>query len=101
MEIRKHLNVASANKVGDGFKQKVLESIIKNEDVLFYWTLVATDWEEEEASVLLEMVAELFVTIRVFAFVGSWMELYKQKSKTSTQKSKGVRKCVITKSGVQ
>ena len=90
LELRKHIGV---HKMTDGFKEKVLKSIIENEDVLFYWTIIATDWEEEEATVLLKLAADLFVTIRGFAFVSFWMELRKQETKKSTQKSKGVSSC--------
>ena len=58
------LNLQSVHKVNDDFKKKVLKNIIENEDVLFHW---ATDWEEEEATALLKLVADLFVTIRGFA----------------------------------
>ena len=95
LELRKHISLQSVHKVNDDFKKKVLKSIVENEDVLFHWTLVATDWEEEEATALLKLVADLFVTIRGFAFVSSWMELRKQETKKSTQKSKGVRKCLL------
>jgi hypothetical protein len=54
--------------VNEDFKKRVLKSIIENEDVLFHWAVVATDWEEEEAAALLELVA---------AFVSSWMEIQK------------------------
>ena len=90
----RHINLQSVHKVNDDFKKKVLKNIIENEDVLFHW---ATDWEEEEATALLKLVADLFVTIRPrgFAFVSSWMELRKQETKKSTQKSKGVRKRLL------
>ena len=68
LELRKHISLNSAHKVNEDFKKRVLKSIIENEDVLFHWAVVATDWEEEEAAALLELVA---------AFVSSWMEIQK------------------------
>jgi len=95
LEIRRHLSVESAQKINAGFKTKVTESILSNEDVQFHWTVVGADWEEKESVALLELVLDLFVTIRGFAFVSSWMELRKQETKKSTQKSKGVRKRLL------
>ena len=63
--------------------------------MLFYWSIVACNWEEEESVALLALVTDLYVTIRGFAFVSSCMELYKQEQKKTTQKSKGIRKRVL------
>lgn len=57
------------------------ESILSNEEVQFHWTVVGTDWEEKESVALLELLVDLFATIRGFAFVSSWMELRKQETK--------------------
>ena len=32
-------------------REKAVESILENEDMLFYWSLVSVDWEEEESKV--------------------------------------------------
>ena len=82
-------------KINAGFKTKVTESILSNEDVQFHWTVVGADWEEKESVALLELVVDLFVTIWGFAFVSSWMELRKQETKKSTQKSQGVCKHLL------
>lgn len=71
------------------------ESILSNEDVQFHWTVVGADWEEKESVALLELVVDLFVAIRGFAFVSSWMELHKLETKKSTQKSKGLCKHLL------
>ena len=41
---------------------------------------------------LLDMIIELYVTIRGFAFANSCMELYKQLKKLTLQKSKATRR---------
>ena len=41
---------------------------------------------------LFEMIVDLWITIRGFAFASSWVEKYKMASKKSTQKTKGIRK---------
>jgi len=49
----------------------------------------------KESAALLELVVDLFVAIRVFAFVSSWMELRKQETKKSTRKSKSLCKHLL------
>ena len=72
--------------------QSIVEKLTRDEDVLFYWTLVSGMWDNEVASTLLHMVTELWVTIREFAHVSAWIEKHKQSTKKSLQKSLGVRK---------
>ena len=93
-EVRNHLRKTPAHKITDGFKQKLLSSIASNEDVLFYWSMLSADADEEDAQTLLKMVIELWVTIRGFAFASSWIELYKQASKKTIQRSKALRRNV-------
>ena len=73
-------------------KQKVIESALTDENVHFHWCFISTDIEDGKATILLKMIIELHVTIRGFSFVKSFMELYKQATKKSTQKSKALRK---------
>ena len=37
-----------AHKITDAFKQKLLSSIASNEDVLFYWSMLSADADEED-----------------------------------------------------
>ena len=70
--------------------------------VIINWSMVAADWEEEEAQALLELVVDLWITIRGFSFASAWIEAFKAEHKKSVQKSKGVRKqlCTATSSNV-
>ena len=43
-------------------------------DVQFNWSMVAADWEEEEAQALLELVVDLWITIRGFSFTSTWIK---------------------------
>ncbi len=72
-----------------------MESVTSDEDVLFYWTILAAEWEEEDEEALLPMVTELWITIRGFPFARSFLEIYKQANKKTVQKSKGLRKKLI------
>ena len=91
-EVCDHLRKTPAHKITDGFKQKLLSSIASNEDVLFYWSMLSADADEEDAQTLLKMIIELWTTIRGFAYVSSWIELYKQTSKKTIQRSKALRR---------
>jgi len=91
LEIRRHLN---PDKPAN-FIDEVQASILSNEDVLFYWSMIASDWEEEENAALLPMVVNLWVTVRGFAYASAWVEKYKSEHKKSVQKSKGVRKQLL------
>ena len=59
----------------------MIECILSDEDVLFYWTIVAAEWEEEAEKTLLRMICELWITIRGFSFADSWLEMYSHKRK--------------------
>ena len=92
MELRKHL---TPHQVTD-FSQ-MREKIINDDDVQFYWSMVASNWEDEVADVLLEMIIDEYVKIRGHSTASAWLEQYKRDSKKQVQKSKGVRKQLISK----
>lgn len=76
-------------------KEKIINELSTNEDVLFYWLIVGADFEEDDERVhteLLKRIIELFVTIRGFSCASGWLEKYKQLSKKGIQKSKSLRK---------
>ncbi len=98
MKIRQYLTVASAPTMSAGFKSTMTAGILSDEDVLFNWTIVAAEWEEEAEKTLLKQICDLWITIRGFSFATSWLEMYKQTQKKTVQKSKGVRKQLIGKS---
>ena len=74
-------------------KEKIINELSTNEDVLFYWLIVGAepaDFEEDDERVhteLLKRIIELFVTIRGFSCASGWLEKYKQLSKKGIQKS--------------
>ena len=95
-EVRKHLKIG---KVSQGPQRETIERHIKkNTDVLFYWCIVSAEWEDTTASTLLDMIVTLWVTIRGFSGASGWLEKYKQMNKTTVQKSKGVRKQLVSTS---
>ena len=96
MEVRSHIRDNCASEVKT-VKNEVTQAMKQNEDVLFYWSIVSANWKSEEASaVLLDMIMEVWVTMRGFSYAGAFIEQYKQKNKKCTQKSKGLRKTLIS-----
>ncbi len=84
-----HLVKTDSDK--ETFKRNVHEKILRNEDVQFHWTLISQYIElPENAEVLLNEIIQLWVTVRVFSIAGHWIEVYKNKEKTNTKKSKSL-----------
>ena len=76
-------------------KQEIVKIIISNEDVLFYWIIATADFEIEDEEIhdmLLNMIVELYVTMRGFSYASMWMEKFKKSFKKSTQRSKSLRR---------
>ena len=93
IELRNHLTTSYS--VEQSLKS-VIPKIIGNEDVLCYWDMVSINWSTVEAKELLNLIVEHYTTIRGFSFAKAFMEKYKQSTKKTTQKSKGLRKKLDT-----
>lgn len=93
-EIRFHLKVTSLTKLDESTRKTILDSTLKNEDLLFQWTLISTNAEDSIGSDLLRRICTLYLTVRGFAFASSCLELYKQRHKKQVQKSKALRRDV-------
>ena len=91
IEFHEHLKLP----LPENFRSIVASAIVNNEDVLFFWDIISTEWEEEVSRILINKIIEKWVTIRGFLSASSWLEKYKKATKTSTQKSKGIRKKLI------
>ena len=72
---------------------EIIKEIKHNEDVSFYWEILASNWESEEAEELHDMLSPLYYS----AWFSHAVENCKRSSKC-TQKSKGIRKTLIGKS---
>ena len=76
---RHHLILSSARH--DGVKRDIIKSLKINEDVQSLWFVLSSELDDNLSVMLLDMIIELYVTIRGFAFANSCMELYKQSKK--------------------
>ena len=73
-------------------KEAIIDTVLKDEDVLSYWFAFAFDiTSEEDALELLKHIVTLWLSIRGFSLAKSWMEEYKRATQTTTKK-KSLRK---------
>ena len=56
------------------------------------WSMISSNWEDEVAEALLQMIIDEYVKIHGHSTASVWLEQYKRDSKKQVQKSKGVRK---------
>ena len=76
-------------------RDEIAKLIMKSTDVQFYWFLLSSDVDQEEANKeLLLMIVDLWITICGFSFAKSILEQYKQLHALNTSKAKALRKVV-------
>lgn len=79
-ELCSYLTVSSVKELSAGMKHTmgmkhtIISTIINSDNVALYWCMLCTDAEEE----LLMRIVELWVTIRGFSFIHSWMEMFQK-----------------------
>ena len=95
LQLRRQLSEQQLSEAD--IKRAAIAAIISDEEVLFYWSMVAYNWEDDVSDILLEMIVNNWVTVRGFSFTSAFMEKYKQETKLSLQKSKGLRKTLVPK----
>jgi len=92
-EVQLNLQALQVKTIGqDNLKKKLLDSIAANENVLYYWSLLTEDVNDNDATKAFSMISNLWVTIRKLTFVSAWMELHKQALQKGLQKSQALRK---------
>ena len=90
-EMEYELRFQLKSKVKGNFKEATMRAIMQNDDVLYYWSLISSEWEEER-ELLLPMIIDLWITMRGFSFASAWIENYKIANKKTIQKMAGKRK---------
>lgn len=71
----------------------MLKCITQDNNVDFWWSMLAIDISSNDAAAqLLSEIVEMWVSIRGFSLVSSWLEQYKIAQKQSVKKSKSLRK---------
>ena len=74
-----------------GMKDTAMKALLKINDLLFEWCLIAVEADDDISTSVLEKIVELYVTVRGFAFAKSCMEMYKQAKKKTVQNSRALR----------
>ncbi len=49
-----------------------------DEDIIFYWSMLSVDLNEDECKEILKDVVTLWLNIRRFSVTGSWVEQHKK-----------------------
>ena len=94
--IRRQLKTSNTDSMNDGFRQRLKDMMVSDDDILFYWTLAGQIEGDETADKCLALMCDKWITIRGFSFAKNIMELYKQESKKGTAKSKSLRSTLCT-----
>ena len=89
--LTKHLRNRESNM--ELLQQNVIEKVVGCDDVQFQWSLLSVNIENaEDEQLVIQDIVKLWVTIRGYSMVATWMEAYKQTEKANLQKSTGLRK---------
>ena len=89
--VRKYFQVKKIRELEPGSKDLIVDEAVEDEDVKLQWSAISVELNELDGASLMRMIIERWVTIRGFSFAGAYIEIYKQASKKSLQKSKGLR----------
>ena len=71
-------------------RDQVISGLLKDEDILYYWSMVYVSLTEEEACELLSDILNLWLTVRGFSVTGSWNEQYKKLCNETTKAKAGL-----------
>ena len=91
-KLAEHLKKQRVTEASSEGESAIIEFVINNDDVQFYWSMLSIDMEEEHNSELLQHIVQLWLTIRGFSISKAWMENYKWAAKSGISKSKSLRK---------
>ena len=76
-----------------GDKKSLIRTIVTDPDIEFNWCMLSVDIrKEEDASELLQIIVESWVTMRGFALTSMWLEEYKRATAKNVKKGKSLRK---------
>ena len=87
MCVRKVFSKEGIQKKSDHLKHQLISDIVNDDDVLFHWSMLAVNWDNE-ADALLPVIAEQWVTVRGFSFASAWMESSSRPTRNQFRKAK-------------
>ena len=56
---------------------EAVRRITESEDGLFRWCIISASWDNDCSIALLDMIAKMWSTIRVFSYASAWVEKIK------------------------
>ena len=87
-------NSETVQEMTSATRENLCRLITTNDDVLFYRCMVTVEVDQEEAN--RDDCEFMDNSSRLYSFAKSWMEMYKQAKKKSTQKSKALRRNLLS-----
>ena len=94
--VQRNLTLSNVKTITDGKQKELLDKVLTDEEVQFQWCMVSTDMSEEVGAELSRRLAIMRITIRGYSFSKCYVEMYKQRQKKITGRSKGLRKELFT-----
>ena len=96
LALEKELRNILASNIIEQLDDTVKAKLVESDTVQFIWYIISADWNEHISHYILQSIITEWVKIRGFSLAGAWVEKYKSANKTTTQKSKGLRKQINT-----
>ena len=90
-EVHHHFTLRHARQVE---VSKLMEAMLTSEDVLFQWSLITVENNDDIIFSVLQRIVKLYATVRGFTFASSCVEPYKQAHK-ETLKQPFIVKLVV------
>ena len=63
LEVRSFFRIEKAHELTPSNEEKILQSVLSNEDVLFFWCLVSSNFSDELSKAVLNYIVQLWITI--------------------------------------
>ena len=101
--VRTVFNVQNVTNIDDSTKKLIRSKVLDDEDLMDMWEELMEEVESSEASRLLGMLVDLYITTRGNWFAKTLVEEYKLELKQGTQKAKSLRtkvQCASTSTGL-
>ncbi len=84
-----HLN--SGSTATTRYQEIVVEQVMSTDDIQFHWEMLSVDISDDSSHEILRDIVKLWLNIRGFSLIGSWVEQRKKLGKAG-------RKCGLRKS---
>lgn len=73
-------------------QKAVVDKLMTDDDILFHWSMLCVDLDDDSSSEVLKDVLTLWINIRGFSITGSWIEQRKKLCGVTAKSKPGLRK---------